>query len=154
MSEHPIESMMGTTMDKIKEMADVNTVIGDPITTEDGTVIIPISKVSYGFASGGSDLPSKTQPNRELFGGGAGAGVTITPIAFLTVSNGNVRLLQLDPFNSSVDRIIGMAPGFMDAVTGLLNKNKKQKEAEKASKVVEEAQKTDGPETDTEASGI
>lgn len=154
MSEHPIESMMGTTMDKIKEMADVNTVIGDPITTEDGTVIIPISKVSYGFASGGSDLPSKTQPNRELFGGGAGAGVTITPIAFLTVSNGNVRLLQLDPFNSSVDRIIGMAPGFMDAVTGLLNKNKKQKKAKKVSETVEEAQKTDNPETDTEASGI
>ena len=154
MSEHPIESMMGTTMDKIKEMADVNTVIGDPITTEDGTVIIPISKVSYGFASGGSDLPSKTQPNRELFGGGAGAGVTITPIAFLTVSDGNVRLLQLDPFNSSVDRIIGMAPGFMDAVTGLLNKNKKQKKAEKVSETVEEAQKTDNPETDTEASGI
>lgn len=154
MSEHPIESMMGTTMDKIKEMADVNTVIGDPITTEDGTVIIPISKVSYGFASGGSDLPSKTQPNRELFGGGAGAGVTITPIAFLTVSDGNVRLLQLDPFNSSVDRIIGMAPGFMDAVTGLLNKNKKQKKAEKVSETVEETQKTDNPETDTEASGI
>lgn len=153
MSEHPIESMMGTTMDKIKEMADVNTVIGDPITTADGTVIIPISKVSYGFASGGSDLPSKSQPNRELFGGGAGAGVTITPIAFLTVSDGNVRLLQLDPFNSSVDRIIGMAPGFMDAVTGLLNKNKKQKEAEKAAEAVEAAQAAQA-ETNTEASGI
>ena len=150
MSEHPIESMMGTTMDKIKEMADVNTVIGDPITTADGTVIIPISKVSYGFASGGSDLPSKSQPNRELFGGGAGAGVTITPIAFLTVSDGNVRLLQLDPFNSSVDRIIGMAPGFMDAVTGLLNKNKKQKEAEKAAEAGESAK----ADANTEASGL
>ena len=150
MSEHPIESMMGTTMAKIKEMADVNTVIGDPITTADGTVIIPISKVSYGFASGGSDLPSKSQPNRELFGGGAGAGVTITPIAFLTVSDGNVRLLQLDPFNSSVDRIIGMAPGFMDAVTGLLNKNKKQKEAEKAAEAVEAAK----ADANTEASGL
>ncbi len=154
MSEHPIESMMGTTMDKIKEMADVNTVIGDPITTADGTVIIPISKVSYGFASGGSDLPSKAQPNRELFGGGAGAGVTITPVAFLTVSDGNVRLLQLDPFNSSVDRIIGMAPGFMDAVTGLLNKNKKQKEAEKAAQEVEKAKEAMKAETDTEASGL
>ena len=150
MSEHPIESMMGTTMDKIKEMADVNTVIGDPITTADGTVIIPISKVSYGFASGGSDLPSKSQPNRELFGGGAGAGVTITPVAFLTVSDGNVRLLQLDPFNSSVDRIIGMAPGFMDAVTGLLNKNKKQKEEEKAAEAVEAAK----ADANTEASGL
>ena len=150
MSEKSIESMMGTTMDKIKEMADVNTVIGDPITTADGTVIIPISKVSYGFASGGSDLPSKSQPNRELFGGGAGAGVTITPVAFLTVSDGNVRLLQLDPFNSSVDRIIGMAPGFMDAVTGLLNKNKKQKEAEKAAEAVEAAK----ADANTEASGL
>lgn len=150
MSEHPIESMMGTTMDKIKEMADVNTVIGDPITTADGTVIIPISKVSYGFASGGSDLPSKSQPNRELFGGGAGVGVTITPVAFLTVSDGNVRLLQLDPFNSSVDRIIGMAPGFMDAVTGLLNKNKKQMEAEKAAEAVEAAK----ADANTEASGL
>ena len=150
MSEHPIESMMGTTMDKIKEMADVNTVIGDPITTADGTVIIPISKVSYGFASGGSDLPSKSQPNRELFGGGAGAGVTITPVAFLTVSDGNVCLLQLDPFNSSVDRINGMAPSFMDAVTGLLNKNKKQKEAEKAAEAVEAAK----ADANTEASGL
>ena len=153
MSENKVNNLLGDSMDKIKEMADVNTVIGDPITTADGTVIIPISKVSYGFASGGSDLPSKSQPNRELFGGGAGAGVTITPIAFLTVSDGNVRLLQLDPFNSSVDRIIGMAPGFMDAVTGLLNKNKKQKEAEKAAEAVEAAQAAKA-ETNTEASGI
>ena len=150
MSEHPIESMMGTIMDKIKEMADVNTVIGDPITTADGTVIIPISKVSYGFASGGSDLPSKSQPNRELFGGGAGAGVTITPIAFLSPSDGSGRLLQLVPFTSPVDRIIGMAPGFMDAVTGLLNKNKKQKEAEKAAEAVEAAK----ADANTEASGL
>ena len=140
MSEHPIESMMDTTLNKIKEMADVNTVVGDPITTADGTVIIPISKVSYGFASGGSDLPSKSQPNRELFGGGTGAGISISPVAFLTINDGNVRLLQLDPFNSSVDRIVGMAPGLMDAVTGLLNKNKKQKDAEKAAAAVEEAQ--------------
>lgn len=140
MSEHPIESMMDTTLNKIKEMADVNTVVGDPISTADGTVIIPISKVSYGFASGGSDLPSKSQPNRELFGGGTGAGISISPVAFLTINDGNVRLLQLDPFNSSVDRIVGMAPGLMDAVTGLLNKNKKQKDAEKAAAAVEEAQ--------------
>ena len=141
MSEHPIESMMGTTLDKIKEMADVNTVVGDPITTADGTVIIPISKVSYGFASGGSDLPSKAQPNRELFGRGTGAGITISPVAFLSIHQGNVRLLQLDPFNSSVDRIVGMAPGFMDAITNFLNQNKKQKE-EKAKK---EAKADDSP---------
>ena len=100
MSEHPIEGMMDNTLDKIKQMADSNTVVGEPITTPDGTVIIPISKVSYGFASGGSDLPAK-QTQKDLFGGGAGAGVTITPVAFLTVSNGNTKLLQVDPFHSS-----------------------------------------------------
>ena len=74
MSEHPIEGMMGTTLDKIRQMVDVNTVMGDPVTTPDGTVIIPISKISYGFASGGSDLPSKANAEKNYFGGGAGAG--------------------------------------------------------------------------------
>ena len=141
MSEHPIEGMMDTTLEKIRQMVDVNTVVGDPITAPDGTVILPVSKISYGFASGGSDLPSKAQPNRELFGGGTGAGITISPVAFLSIHEGNVRLLQLDPFNSSVDRIVGMAPGFMDAITNFLNQNKKQKE-EKAKK---EAKADDSP---------
>ena len=79
MSDHPIKDMMGITMEKIKEMVDVNTIIGEPIVLADGTTIIPISKVSFGFASGGSDLPAKVE---NLFGGGTGAGVTIQPIAF------------------------------------------------------------------------
>ena len=74
MSDHPIEGLMNVTMQKIKEMVDVNTIIGEPISTSDGTTIIPISKVSYGFASGGSDIPSKNAPNKEIFGGGSGAG--------------------------------------------------------------------------------
>ena len=85
--EHPIGSLMNITMEKIKEMIDVNTIVGTPITSADGTLIIPVSKVSYGFASGGSDLPTKKE-NKDCFGGGSGAGVTIQPVAFLTVYQG------------------------------------------------------------------
>ena len=131
MSEHPIEGMMDNTLEKIKQMADSNAVVGDPITAPDGTVIIPISKVSYGFASGGSDLPTK-QPQKELFGGGAGAGVTITPIAFITVSNRNTKLLQVDPFHTSLDRIIGMVPDLMDRLKDFLEKKKDDKGSEGA----------------------
>lgn len=94
MSEHPIESLMGVTMQKIREMVDVNTIIGDPITTPDGTVIVPVSQVSYGFASGGSDFPSK-KDGRDCFGGGSGAGIKITPVGFLTVCKGEVRMIRL-----------------------------------------------------------
>lgn len=127
MSEHPIEGMMGTTLDKIRQMVDVNTVMGDPVTTPDGTVIIPISKISYGFASGGSDLPSKTHAEKNYFGGGAGAGVTVTPLAFLTISGGNVRLLQIDPYNSSADRVIGMIPEVADKINEFMNSRKEKK---------------------------
>ena len=114
-------------MDKIKEMVDVNTVVGDPITTPDGTTVIPVSRVSYGFAGGGTDLPSKAQPDKGLFAGGSGAGITISPIAFLVIANGNVRILQIEPYLSSVDRIVANAPDMLDKLTG---KKKKDKEEE------------------------
>lgn len=104
MSDNQVNNLLGVTMDKIKQMVDVNTVIGDPVTTPDGTTVIPVSRVSYGFASGGSDLPSKAQPSAGLFAGGSGAGITISPIAFLTIHQGNVRVLQIEPYLSSVDR--------------------------------------------------
>lgn len=138
MSEHPIEGLMGTTLEKIKQMVDINTIIGDPITSPDGTVIIPVSKISYGFASGGSDFPTKTQAEKNFFGGGAGAGVTINPVAFITISNGNVKLLQIDPYNSSADRIVGMVPEIMDAVSGLFNRKKGDKKTESAEPNTEE----------------
>lgn len=83
MSDHPIEGMMNTTLEKIKQMVDVNSIVGDPITAPDGTIIIPISKISYGFASGGSDFPSKVQSEKEFFGGGTGAGISINRLRFL-----------------------------------------------------------------------
>ena len=129
MSDHPIEGMMNTTLEKIKQMVDVNSIVGDPITSPDGTIIIPISKVSYGFASGGSDIASKAQPAKDLFGGGTGAGITINPVAFITISNGDVKMLQIDPYNSSADRVVGMVPDVIEKISGLFNKKKEDKKA-------------------------
>lgn len=127
MSEHPIEGLMDVTMQKIKEMVDVNTIVGDPITTPDGTVIIPVSKVSYGFASGGSDIPSKNAPNKEIFGGGSGAGVSINPIAFLAVYNGKVELLNIESYDGTADRVVGLVPEIIDKVSALFKKDTKEK---------------------------
>ena len=132
MSDHPIEGLMNTTLDKIKQMVDVNTIVGEPITAPDGTIIIPISKISYGFTSGGSDFACKSQPTKDFFGGGAGAGVTINPVAFLTIANGNVRMLQIDPYNSSVDRIVGMVPDIVDKVKEIIANSKHKKAAAQA----------------------
>ena len=119
--EHHLSDMMGTTMSKIKEMIDVNTIVGTPINTPDGTTIIPVSKVSFGFASGGSDFQTKNQTVDANFGGGGGAGVTITPISFLVVSNGNVRLIPVTiPANNSVDRIIELLPELIEKVKEML----------------------------------
>ncbi len=126
MSENKVNNLMGVTMDKIKEMVDVNTVIGDPITTPDGATVLPVSRVSYGFASGGSDLPSKSQPAAGLFGGGSGAGITIVPIAFLVISNGNVRILQIEPYMGPVDRALEKLPELADKLTALFRKDKEE----------------------------
>lgn len=127
MADHPIEGLMDTTLEKIRQMVDINSIVGDPITSPDGTIIIPISKISYGFASGGTDIPTKVQTDKEFFGGGTGAGVTINPVAFLTISQGNVKLLRVDPGNTSVDRIIDLVPELLDKVGGMLGKKKSKK---------------------------
>ncbi len=106
MSANNVNGLLGVSMDKIKEMVDVNTVVGEPITTPDGTTVIPISRVNYGFAAGGSDLPSKSQPQGGLFAGGSGAGVTVSPVAFLSIHDGNVRVIQIEPYFSPVDRAL------------------------------------------------
>ena len=123
--EHPIGSLMDTTMEKIKEMIDVNTIIGEPITSPDGTLIIPVSKVSYGFAAGGSDLPTKKE-NKDCFGGGRGAGVTIQPIAFLTVYQGDVRLVSVDREEGTADKLVNMIPDVLKKVKGVFKKDKSE----------------------------
>ena len=120
-NEHPIKGLMDTTLDKIRAMVDSNTIIGTPIHTADGTMIVPVSKMSFGFASGGSDFPSKT--NKDLFGGGGGAGVSVTPVAFLVVKDGNVRMMQLADTANTVDRAIGMLPDVVDKITELFKRD-------------------------------
>ena len=112
--EHPIAGLMQTAMESIKEMVDVNTVVGDPVETPDGMVIIPVSRVSFGFAAGGGEYESggdeKTPGQKEKpFGGGSGGGVSVQPVGFLVVGNGQVRLLPVDG-NALVDRLIDIAP--------------------------------------------
>ena len=126
MSDHPINSLMDTSMKKIKELIDVNSIIGDPITTPDGTTIIPISKVTYGFASGGSDLPTKKE-NRDCFGGGSGAGVSIQPIGFLSIAKGNVRFIPIEKYDGAADRIVGMIPEAFDKISSFIKKDKPNK---------------------------
>ena len=126
---HPISDLMATTMQKIREMVDVNTIVGTPIQTGDGVTLIPVSRLSFGFASGGSDFATKDQkPDAEnSFGGGSGAGVNISPVAFLIVRGDNVKLLSVaPPAGSAVDRVVELVPEMFDKVTDYLEKNKKE----------------------------
>ena len=128
-------------MQKIREMVDVNTIIGEPILSPDGTVIIPVSKVSFGFASGGSDIPSK-QP-KDIFGGASGAGVSIQPLAFLVVYQGNVKLLQMTSSDNTANNVVNMVPEVLDKISELFKKDKPEekkspKEASSADIKIEE----------------
>ena len=114
--QHPIQGLMYTAMQSIRDMIDVNTIVGDPVETPDGTVIIPISKVGLGFGVGGSDhSASKTPADKpNMFGGGAGGGVSITPVAFMVVGKGQVRLMPVNPNSTVYDRILDMVPSAID----------------------------------------
>lgn len=123
---HPIESIMGVSMEKIREMVDVNTIIGEPISSPEGTTIIPVSKVSFGFASGGSDLPVAAA---EKFAGGAGAGVTVKPVAFIVIkADGDVQLMELGGKSSPVEGVIDAIPGLIEKLKGMASKKKEDKE--------------------------
>lgn len=127
--EKPIVDMMSVTLQKIKEMVDVNTIIGESIVTPDGTCIIPVSKLSLGFGSGGSEFSNKNPQNPANFGGGSGAGIHITPVAFLVVSNGNVKLLPVTPpAGTTVDRVVEMVPEVVEKISSLFGKDKKEAE--------------------------
>ena len=139
-----INNIMSDTVDKIKSMASVDTIIGDPVDLGDGIRVIPVSKVSYGFASGGSDIPtSKTQ--KEIFGGGGGAGMTVTPVAFLVLQNGNVKMLNVDMTPSSLDKAVELIPDMFDRVVGMINnaksKTTKLDDSENVEKAKEEMNK-------------
>ena len=118
-----LPNMLENTIAKIREMIDVNSVVGDPITTPDGVTIIPVSKVSVGFGGGGSDFVSRNVNKQENpFGGGAGGGVKVTPIAFLIVKDGTVRMLPVaTPANTTADRLVEMVPDVLDKVSAFLD---------------------------------
>ena len=123
-----IPNMLENTIAKIREMVDVNSVIGTPITTADGVTIIPVSKVSAGFGGGGSDYVSKNANKQENpFGGGAGGGVSVTPIAFLIIKDGNVRMMPVaTPANTTADRLVEMIPDTLDKVSAFIDSHSKK----------------------------
>ena len=143
MKEQSAAGILGTTIEKIRDLVDVSTIIGDPMYLEGGITIIPISKVTYGFASGGSDFPSKT--NAQLFGGGGGAGVTITPVAFLIVSDGEVTLKHITAYDNAAERVVNLVPEMFDKVTSVVNKTIKKKEAQ-----ADQGEETDPPVSEQE----
>lgn len=122
-NDHPIEGLMQTAMESIKSMIDVNTILGDPVETPDGMVILPVSRVSFGFAAGGSEYETGTQEGSFPFGGGSGGGMSLSPVAFLVVGQGQVRLLPVDG-TAIYDRLIDLAPQVMDRIQTMVRNGK------------------------------
>ncbi|MED1203191.1 GerW family sporulation protein [Heyndrickxia acidicola] len=131
MSGHPIEGLMSAAMENLKEMIDVNTIIGDPVETPDGSVILTVSKVGFGFAAGGSQFNGNGkstaheggQSSGLPFGGGSGGGVSITPIAFLIVNSQGVKMLHLDENTHLLEKIMDVAPSVIERIQGMIKKN-------------------------------
>ena len=117
---------MANALGKMREIVDSNTIIGAPITAGDGVTILPVSKISFGFVSGGTDFATEKQ--RDLFGGAASSGASITPVGFLVIRGTNVRLIQLAEGGQTIDRVLNMVPEVMDKVEGLINKATKKED--------------------------
>ena len=157
MSEHPIEGLMTTAMNSIKDMIDVNTIIGEPIETSNNIVIIPISKVSFGFAAGGSEFKGETIDEykkvekeeqiqyRLPFGGGSGAGVTINPIAFLVIQSNSVKLMPVN-HSSSIDKLLDYVPDLMEKTNNMISRMVSNKK-EETEKILKEMQKRSSNES-------
>lgn len=160
MSNYPIEGLMNSAMNSIREMIDVNTIIGDPIETSNNIVIIPVSKVNFGFAAGGSEFNTnrlnKYSENAKLpFGGGAGAGVKISPVGFLVIKDGIPKILNVDGINV-IDRAVDMIPDIINKIDSLINKkidkcdSNKKDEKSKISKIKEFDEDIDEDDIDDE----
>ena len=151
MSEHPIEGLMLTAMNSIKDMIDVNTIIGEPIQASNNIVVIPISKVTFGFATGGSEFKGETvnqykkqEKDEQIeyrlpFGGGSGAGVTLLPVAFLVIQGEMVKLLPVD-HSTSLDKLLDYVPDLFEKVNCMINKSKNSKK-EQTDKIISKVQK-------------
>lgn len=155
MSEHPIENVMKTTMENLKEMIDVNTIVGDAVETAEGTVIIPISKVSFGFIAGGGEYKEEGTTKKAFgngngnsngsstdgsekdmpFAGGSGAGVSVNPIAFLVVGEDKIKLLPVQ-YNSTVDRIVELVPGVVGELQSMMGKGQNKPKEKKTETII------------------
>ena len=124
-----LPNMLENTMAKIREMVDSNSVVGEPISAGDGVTIVPISKISIGFGGGGSDFTTKNANVQEIpFGGGVGAGVKVTPVAFLVIKDGSVRMLPVAaPANTTADRIVEMVPDTLDKIASFIDSHMEKK---------------------------
>ncbi len=148
MSDHPIEGLMTAAMENLKEMVDVNTIIGDPVETPDGSVILTVSKVGFGFAAGGSEFiidnkqQGQSSTSKQPFGGGSGGGVSITPIAFLIVGSSGVKTIHLDEGTHLLEKMLDLAPQVVDKIQSMLSK-KDQKDEKKQEKKQEPTPKQD-----------
>lgn len=148
--QHPIENLMMTAMTSLENMIDVNTIVGDVFTSPDGTIIIPVSKVCFGFAAGGSEfntnkLNKYSESAKLPFGGGSGAGVNISPMAFLVVKDGNTKLLTLNGTTTAVDKIIDLMPDVINKINAFVEKS-----LEKPNKVLMSTQKEEKSPDDFE----
>lgn len=123
--EHPIQGLMKTALENIKEMIDVNTIVGDPVESPDGSVILPVSKVGFGFAAGGSEFEHADE-SHVPFGGGSGGGISIQPVAFLVVNNSGIRLLSLDHSTHLYERALDLAPHVLEKIQTMFQKNERQ----------------------------
>ncbi len=135
MENHPIQGIMADALAKMREIVDSNTIIGKPITPREGVTVIPVSRISFGFVSGGSDFATEKQ--KDLFGGAASSGASITPVGFLVIQGTNVRLIQLAEGGQTFDRILNLVPEVIDKVEGLVNKDK---EGDKSETVYDKAE--------------
>lgn len=122
--QQTVQELMANTLGKMRELVDSNTVIGTPITTEAGVTIVPVSKITFGFVSGGTDFANDKQ--KELFGGAASSGASITPVGFLVINGTSVKFMQVAEGNRTIDRLINMMPEVIDKLEALIGKKTKK----------------------------
>ena len=154
MADHPIQGLMTTAMENLKEMIDVNTIIGDPVETPDGSVILTVSKVGFGFAAGGSEFGVEGQSSNGQgsdqkigpFGGGSGGGVSITPVAFLIVSSNGVKMVHLDESTHLYEKILDLAPQAVDKIQQMFENKNSNNNGEKNTSTDQSGSASNGPE--------
>ncbi len=151
MASNPIEGLMSVAMENLKQMVDVNTIVGDAVQSNDGMTIIPVSKVSFGFGVGGSEFEAGKEPDKVMFGGGAGGGVSINPIAFLVVGKEQIKLMPVCGSSTTVDKIIDAVPDLFNKFNGLISdlceKKKQCKKNEKSNDADQMCDDADGVES-------